>query len=215
MIKITLQVKGQEMTFSESELIAIVEKHFDSESTNPESETSSQTVQGPKEGEWFGVNPTYIDQSLFKEMRKDVKQEKTRRLIVKAFQTVEYNPEKYGKPFETMMPSRTWSTKFIQELEEMAKRIGDGNADWVEQALEWAQRIDNGETWEAVCNDIDTAMFQRLIVWKDSSFRRVGGSRKYEFNYPTSEVGDESYDSDDLISDAVPLIVRYLPTIVQ
>ena len=94
------------------------------------------------------------------------------------------------------------------ELREIARRLGDHNADRVEQALEWAQRIQNGETWEAVCNNPDHATHRRSVIWNNGYARIVGGgehhlappskvdSRDFAFNYRGLE-------------DVVPLLVSY------
>ena len=197
-MKVTLQVNGQEMTFSEQELTAIVEKHL-----------STQTTEKPTEGKRFDVNPLVINQKLFKKKREDSRQESTRKLIVEAFSEVKKNPEKYAKPFQTLMPKKTWSSKTVAELKELAESLGDCIADWVHQALEWAQRIDNGQSWEAICNESDTANWYRLVVWKNGYTRLVGGSRKSDISEPSSYVDSRSYDSYDRIGGTVPLVVLY------
>lgn len=147
-MKITLPVHGRERTFSEQELIAILEKHFSNEAT--EKATTANVAKVPTEDQAFEVNPQTINQSLFQKERKDRRQEETRQLILEAFAKVKSNPKKYGRKFKTMMPKKTWRSKTVEELKQLACKLGDHNADWVEQALEWAQRICNGESWEAV-----------------------------------------------------------------
>ena len=145
-MKVTLPIYGREKTFSEQELIAILEKYFSNEAT--EQTTTANVAQVPTDDQWFEVNPRAINQSLFQKKRKDERQEKTRKLILEAFAEVKSSPEKYGKKFKTMMPKKTWTSKTVEELKQLACKLGDHNADWVEQALEWAQRICNGESWE-------------------------------------------------------------------
>lgn len=122
------------------------------------------------------------------------------------------NPEEYGRSFKTMMPEKTWDSKTVFELKKMACQLGDHNANWVEQALEWAQRIANGESWEAICYDVDTANWYRLVVWKYGYTRRVGGSSvdcdKYIF-YTASCVHDNNLDDYDHPYNTVPLVVLY------
>lgn len=178
--QITLLVNGVEMTFTEEELTAILKEHFNKakpkqQETKPQQETS-KPIRGPQEGVPFEVNPNGIDQSPFQVKRKDSKQEAMRQLILEAFTRKDENPEKYGKPFKTLMPAKTWEWKTVGELKELATKLGDHVADWVEQALEWAQRIQNGETWEAICNEPDTAKWYRLVQWKNGYYRLVGGS---------------------------------------
>ena len=106
------------------------------------------------------------------------------------------------------MPEKTWESKTVGEPKELASRLGDHNADWVEQALEWAQRIANGETWEAVCNEDDTANWHRLIVWKGFSCHIVGGSRFCPYKYPASNLYGAYYGY-YVTYDTVPLVVAY------
>ena len=206
-MKITLPIHGRERTFSEKELIAILEKYFSNEAT--EQATTAKVAQVPTEDQWFEVNPQTINQSLFKKKRKDERQERTRKLILGAFAEVKSSPEKYGRKFKTMMLKKTWTFKTVAELKQLACEFGNHNADWVEQALEWAQRICNGESWEAVCNNADTANWYRLVVWKNGYARLVGGSRCEGNVYPASGVGDNDYYSFDRINGTVPLVVLY------
>ena len=161
------------------------------------------------EVQWFEVNPQAINQRLFQKKRKDKEQEKTRKLIQKAFAEVKYNPEKYGRKFKTMMPKKTWESKTVEELKQLACKLGDHNADWVEQALEWAQRINNGASWEAVCNNPDTTNWYRLVEWEDGLARIVGGSLDYQDGSPASYVYERDYYSGDRIIRTVPLVVSY------
>lgn len=206
-MKVTLPIDGREKTFSEQELIAILEKHFSNEAT--EQATTANVAQAPIEEQWFEVNPQAIDQSLFQEKRRDERQEKTRKLILEAFDEMKISPEKYDRKFKTMMPKKTWTEKTVVELNQMARELGDHIADWVEQALEWAQRICNGETWEAICNNADTANWYRMILWKRGYYRLVGGSRDYYNFYPASDIYHYDYHSDCRLNDTVPLVVVY------
>lgn len=207
-LEITLTVHGRERTFSEKELIAILEKHFSNEATKQVS--TAKVAQEPTEDKWFEVNPQTIDQSLFQKKRKDERQEKTRRLILEAFAEVKSSPEKYGKKFKTMMPKKSWPYKTVEEFKQLACKLGDHNADWVEQALEWAQRISNGESWEVICNNADTANWYRMIIWKNGYARLVGGSRYYYDSEPASYVHDFDFNKSLFrIGNTVPLVVLY------
>lgn len=206
-MKITLQVNGREMTFSEQELIAIVEEHLSSKTTKQV--TTAKVAQKPTEDVWFEVKPQTIDQKLFEKKRKDNRQEATRQLILEAFAKMKYNPEKYGKNFKTMMPKKTWSSKTVAQLKAMACELGDHNADWVEQALEWAQRIANGEGWETICNDADTANWYRLVVWKNGDARLIGGSVNCGNDYPASGVHGLNYHDNRHVNHTVPVVVLY------
>ena len=199
--EITLPINGREMTFSEEELIAILEKHFN----------ETKKGQTRKEGEYFKINPKAIDRTLFKKRRKDFHQEKTRKLILKAFAQVDANPKRYLKPFNIMVIKNTWypEHKTVKELKKLVEDSGDHMADWVEQALQWAQRIANGEDWETICNTSDTAKWFRLVVWKDDFFRLVGGANEVGNNAPATSVYDFSYSSSNSFNYAVPLVVLY------
>ena len=212
--QITLPVNGREMTFSEEELIAILEEHFSQAKTeqqkpNPQQEPS-RPIHGPEEGVPFPVNPNgIINPSDFQEARKDHAQEKMRQIILEALDEKKKNPWKYGKTFWTLRPKKTWNWKTVDELVELAYAKGDHNADWVEWALELAQRITNGETWEDLCNKPDTADWYRLVQWKEGYYRLVGGS-PWNFDYsPASNVDDCNYDTSSKINGTVPLVVRY------
>ena len=165
----------------------------------------------PMEEKWFEVKPLSIDQKLFKEQKKDKRQEEIRRLILKAFMELNRNPDKYGKNFKTMIPKRdkAWSYKTGIQYEYICKNLGDHMADWVEQSLEWAQRIANGESWETVCNNADAANWYRLVEWEDGLARIVGGSLDYQDGSPASYVYERDYYSGDRIIRTVPLVVSY------
>lgn len=205
--QITLPVNGREMTFSEEELIAILEEHFSQAKT--EQQEPSRPIHGPKAGVPFPVNPNGINPSDFQEARKDFAQEETRKIILEALDEVKKNPWRYGKPFWTLRPKKTWVSKTVCELVELACAKGDHNANGVEWALELAQRIKNGESWETICNEPDTANWYSLVEWKNCDFRIVGGSRKNNDNYPAAEVFYHSYVLEYTLDDTVPLVVRY------
>lgn len=208
-MKVTLQVNGREMTFSEVESITIDEEVTEkAKQQNKQEARMYEVAPKPTEDKWFEIKPQSIDQGLFKEKRADGRQEETRQLILEAFAEVKANPEKYGRNFKTMMPKKIWDWKIVEELEEIASQLGDHNADWIEQALEWAQRIANGETWKSVCNDPDTANWYRLVKWKDGYWRLVGGSRNNVVN-PASHVGGNLYHSVYCLYGTVPLVVLY------
>jgi len=206
-MKVTLQVNGREMTFSEQELSSILEEHFSSKTT--EKAMTVKVAQKPTEDEWFEVKPQAIDQKLFGKKKKDNRQEATRQLILEAFAEMKKNPKKYGKNFKTMMPKKTWQSKTVAQLKEMACNLGDHNANWVEQPLEWAQRIANGESWEGICNAKDTANWYRLVVWKNGYARLVGGSVNYGDDSPASTVYGNDYHDFFNLYKTVPLVVLY------
>lgn len=170
----------------------------------------TEQMQIPTEGKLFLVEPLkLIDQKIFKKKRNDVRQEWVRKIILEAFEQVKINQSKYGKTFNTLMPKKEWQEKNVQELKQLANELGDHMAYWVEQALEWAQRIFNGETWETLCNTADTSNWYRMIVWKDGEVRLVGGSSKSESHIPPADVFDFHYDDEIKIGGTIPLVVIY------
>lgn len=167
-----------------------------------------EVAQTPTEGKLFEVNPLEIDRSKFEKPMSDRKQEWTRQIIQKAFAKVDENPEKYALPFYTLIPEKKWNGyKTVEALKGYANDLGGMMADWAQQALAWAQLLANGLSWEAICNNEDTANWQRMIRWKNGCYRIVGGSR-YNYNStPASGVGNFDFHSDSRIYSAVPLIV--------
>lgn len=131
-MKITLQVNGREMSFSEEQLVDILETHFPINKVNE----NSEGITVPTEGQWFEVIPLAINQELFQTKREDKKQERTRQLIVEAFTELNNNPGKYGRVFETMMPEKHWYSRTVGELEDFAINLGYRIANYVEVSLE-------------------------------------------------------------------------------
>ena len=200
-----LPIYGREMAFSEKDLIAIVEEHFahkDRQKFN-----LIDIAITPSDGKCFEVNPATIDQTIFHQARADRKEEWTRKIILEAFEAVAKYPEKYAKGFYTFIPIKRWKYKTIEELEEMARILGDHMADWVEQSLEWAQRIANGEEWKTVCNYPDTANWSRIVMWENNNAKIVGGSREECNDSPATGIST-SYSNSRLLS-GVPLVILY------
>lgn len=207
-MKVTLQLpNGREMTFSEQELIAIVEEHFSKKITIQEH--TFKVAEKPTEREWFEIKPLTIDQELFKKKRDNSKQEETRKLILEAFDEMKKNPEKYGKNFKTIIPNKTWTkSRTMPPLYKIVSRFGDHMADWVEQGLEWAQRIANGESWEDICNNRDTVAWYRIIKWKNESYAQIGGGGNTCVNHPATTIS-QIFNVIPSFDEAVPLIVGY------
>lgn len=186
-MKISLQINGRKMTFSEEELTAILEKHFSEEmaetaktksGTKPAKTkaTKFEVAKVPTEGKCFGVNPMGIDRSLFQGERSDSEQEKTRQYILEAFAEVDKHPDEYAKPFKTLRPKKTWKgVNTGIELKQYAENLGGHYGNKTRKALQWAQRISNGEKWEEVCNTSDTAECCELVDWEIGYSRLVGG----------------------------------------
>lgn len=191
------------MTFSEEELTAIVQEHF-------ERKESEVEQKGPKEGEWFKVNPASIDQRLFENERTDERQEHLRFYIQRSFDYLKGNPEN-NKAFKTFIPSRDkdhYSNPKASKLKNFASQIGDHMGYWWEWALMLAQRIANGESWESLCNVPDTANWYLLVEFPMHS-KIVGGSIRSYYNPSPSNINSYAYWDSDIVESAVPLVVDY------
>lgn len=200
---IKLQVNGREMNFTQAELIKILEEYY-----KKKEQKKPEIVQTPTEGKWFRVNPETINRKLFEEKRDDYKQEIVRQYILDTFKKMDENP-KYCKPFKIMFPEKTWFVKTAGQLQELASTLGSHNADIFEQALEWAQRISNGETWEELCNQQDRANWYRLVKSKKDSFYIVGGCYNSKSNYSAARLSSSICLEDTKLDHVVPLIVTY------
>ena len=206
-MKFTLPVGGVEMTFTEEELTAILKEHFNKASMN--AEESIQNPLGPREGVPFEVNPKCILRAYFQKQRQDPDQEMVRILILEALGYVDKYPEKYDRPFKILIPEKTWEYKETGEMKDLAERLGGHMTNWIEQALEWAQRFAKGGTWEDICSNADTAPWYRLINWKDGTVRAVGGARMVHNMRPATDVGSYKYASNFSTNNAVPSITIY------
>lgn len=144
-----------------------------------------EIAQTPTVGKLFEVKPLEIDRRNFeKHVRFEFgsREDWALSLIREAFAKVDRQPERYSFPFYTLIPEMNWEyhkLKSREELKAYANDLGGEMADWIVQALEWAQRIDNGETWENVCTRFDPIIYSRLIGWREGDdVRLVGG---YDF----------------------------------
>lgn len=166
-----------------------------------------ERTQSPIEGNWFNVNPEeIINKKIFARRRYDKKQEETRLFILEAFKEVECNPDRYDVPFRTLMPEKNWALIDYETSEIIAKQLDGHVANWVEQGLEWAQRIYNGDSWKSICNEPDKSKWYRIIIWKNNNLRLVGGSYLNNMSYSVSDVCNFDFDFNDKFRDSVPLI---------
>lgn len=166
-------------------------------------------------GKEFKVDPMSIDKNLFLTKRRDRRQEWMRLFILKALDEMERNPERYRKIFWVMIPKKCWISKTVKELVEIASTLGDHITNGVEQALVWAQRIANGETWDAVCNNEDTEDWFRLIEWMDGTYRVVGGSNFSKLGLAASNVRKYAYNLEEILLYTVPLVTKYKKSIIS
>ncbi len=198
MNQVVLQIGHRALEFSRDDLRVIVDRDL---KTYPIAKT-------PTEGMWFEVDPKAIDQKLFFEERKDNNQEWMRLVIREAFKEMRKNPE-YKRKFMTHVPKKTWVIKTFAEMQSFAEGRGDHMTTWVEQALEWAQRIHNGESWETLCNTPDTIKWFKAVEWK-GGVALIGGE-----NYSpatTALIAEHPYylDVSGNMGMTVPSVTRYV-----
>lgn len=176
------------------------------------SESGSQYV--PQKNDWYKVTPHLISRTLFKNPRRDPWQEQLRCLINDAFEEVDKNPyAPYTKTFYVLIPDKIWNKPVkVYTLNNYACELGDGMASWIEQALEWAERISNGESWQSLCDTVDKTKWYRLIIWKNNKYISVGGSSKnntchVKTHLQSHELSQKSHF--DETYDTVPVVVKY------
>lgn len=215
-MKITLTLSGREKTFSENELVSILEDYFATSSENSIPQTAAK-AKTPKNKNRYIVDLQTINRDLFVEERTDPTEESLRCNIQKAFVSADANPSKYGKRFETLIPnSKEHCYTAKEELYVLAYDLGDHIADWVEQCLEWAQRISDGEQWGNICDKPDTHKYQRLIISSNKpnkNFKIVGSYHDNNSPHPEFYLSDFSSDSEFAESEVyhtVPLVINYL-----
>ncbi len=169
----------------------------------------AKVTQRPERGMKFSVDAKRLNNALFEIPRTDEEQENARQIIVEALNQVKKNPEKYAKPFKTTTPCGFWPFITAGELAILAKEFGDHMADWVEQALEWAQRISNGESWQAVCNDADSNYYYRAVMWENGCVRMIGGARRVRDDSSATKMLKHDFKTDDYMGYTIPLVVMY------
>lgn len=166
-------------------------------------------ASAPREGEWFAVNPKAINRQLFTERRSNPREECTRQLILEALAVADDNP-KYQRCFGTLVPKRTWTGgKKVKEYKAIASELGDGMANWIEEGLEEAQRLTNGESWYHICNGPDANNCHRMISWKNGFARVVGAAQMCGIGFGSVTVREEDFDDERTVGATVPKVVRY------
>ncbi len=149
--------------------------------------TSKESIR-PVEGTAFKVNPQTINRKIFEKERSDKEQEKVRQHIVRVFQIVDANPEKYARPFEILIPTNIWKNPTTDELIKVSKTLGHHLTIGIEHILGWAQVLDNGESWVNFCNKPDNLKYHRLVEWTEGLLLVVGGAKASEIKFPATYV---------------------------
>lgn len=209
----TFLLHGHEKTLSAAQLTEIVKKFFEDKAE--ELVSSLRIAATPKEGELFIVSPSKIDKALFLKERENVRQETVRKIILKAIGEMEKNP-KYQAQFATLVPVKNWNTVNMSQFSVVANCYGGTVSNWCEQALEWAQRISNGESWEKICNQQDTLNRCRLVLWRDNRYRIIGGAQESSADnnnspatiiaVPDILLATKKISSANKLSEVVPLV---------
>lgn len=113
----------------------------------------------------YEVNPMTIRKELFFTPRNTYIEEVTRECILDALEMVKQKPQQYAKSFRTMRVLRLDDMKANELLAYCEKHLGCTYADWIETALEKAQRITNGEDWKEVCEHPETQGWDNMKLY--------------------------------------------------
>lgn len=141
----------------------------------------------PHLDEWYYVDLDNIDQSIFQEPQNNYSCEETRQIILEAFAEVKKNPKKYPSKFKTMF--RNNSPLHEEDFEAYCCKFGDHSADWVEQALEWAQRICFESWWDVCIGDDKGSSVARAVLWKDGKYHYVGAYHSVTYIHDRKSYG--------------------------
>lgn len=170
--KINLMVDGREVVLDKKVVENILKEHYDEDIIKIKMPKNARGV------ECYKVIPRDIDRTLFEEKRKNKVEEEARKIILDAiYNYLDTYPEKYAKPFETIVFMGKFEEITLIDVEKFAKEHGDCLATMVDLALEWAYRITMGESWESVCNDIERG-FYKLVQYEFRYFFLFKGSEK-------------------------------------
>lgn len=138
---------------------------------------TSDVVKIPTIGKWFKVDPNTINIEFVKEKltvpensRYYSDCERTLHLILEAFDQVISNPDKYGRTFFVMVPTKIWTTMTLEQILEFANKLNCETENWIQHSLELSQRIQNGETVEEVLN---TSTFHKLFLGKNGELNTI------------------------------------------
>lgn len=177
-MKVTMIVNGQKLIYEDVEDIKIQKE-------TTKYEKVYLNVYSRKEipflkGSWLYVYPQKIDIKLF-EKELEGFGNPARLLILEALEEVKKHPDKYGKDFKVRIPKNIlpFNNKKYFEIERILNESGESIVNWVQLALVWAQRIQNGESWEVLYNGrsmFSVSKFPKFIIWKDNKIATVGGT---------------------------------------
>lgn len=171
----------------------------------------------PKAGHKFCVDLQSIDVEKIEKMPCKVYYEGIKKVVLYALKLAQVMPAKYGNRFYTYIPYLEelefddFKFEVVSQLVEFGSKIGDHCADWIEQGLEWAQRIQNGEDFVSLCEIQDAIEYSRIVVFDDDMLWNVGGGGNDVHSYcvPPADVVPTRYDTTLDKIRYVPLVVGY------
>jgi len=176
------------------------------------SKLKEKPIPTPTEDKWYKVDPMSIEWNrITNHTCKTVKQMNTRQFILEAYRELKDNPKKYGIKFYTKVIEKTWKHKTVEELRAIARTKGNDNINRIEKGLQLAQRIQNGESWESICDEPDTAKWVIMVLWGKDKVKLIGGSTKAEIKVPPSDIDERLFNKDSRFDTVVPEVVRYEP----
>ena len=158
------------------------------------------------------VEPMTIDYSFFTKCLYFGAAGEAQEMILKAFEVLKVNPQRYARKFRVIVPKKTWNAQTIKGLKDFADKNGSHMTDWVEMALAWAQALVKGKyTWNSLILELDTPNWYKLFVRENGLVGRVGGFlERDEDDCPESMIDQHFVVSDDdVIITSVPLITVY------
>ncbi len=171
--------------------------------------TSRRRIR-PIEGEWFLVEPRNINRNLFKtDSWIGPEEQQALRKINNSFDLLDIQPDKFGKPFEILVPKKNWENKTVKEMINMCKDYGGKFSTGIATGFLWAQIIDNGETPKNYCEGPDTLECYRLVAWENGVFL-TGGSQESSLDFSATHIEMIPMFDTFVPDNTVPQIIRYL-----
>ena len=155
---------------------------------------------------WKKIELSAIKRRKFLFKRLDPSQEVIRKLIRQALKEAKKNKGHYSS-FELMVPEQHLGNG-LDSMINGAKSYHAEIANWIEQALEWAYRISEGESWKSLCNEPDDSEFFRVIFWKDDEVAFIGDGCNYCIRPQTSILTDFFAANELCYGCSVPLLVK-------
>ena len=158
-------------------------------------------IKKPTIGEPFWVYPEKLNRARFSLKRSDYAEEILRQMILKSIDAIKENPE-LKNPFQTLILERDWDEneeKTGDQFLKIALEKSGSITDDIELGLEFAQRIENGESWEGVSKEKEKFVTYIVILNRDK------GTLHYLGDYPKP---DYLCYGDDRRGEAYPISIH-------